>query len=195
MVDKSEVDLAGNVFVKTDVEAETSPGVGVVGEKDRLAEVTDEVTDEVTSLGSTAADFKKADWWGAVDLGRAPETAAAAEAGERVVTSDAVVAEAEVSTADGEEEEEEEEGREWRMGGMTPSRKQRGAASSRPSEPRSGESLGARTLDEFDRVRLAAALWSGTNKNRNVSTGSLTRPFARSLAPLTYLFAPPCLLC
>ena len=31
----------------------------------------------------------------------------------------------------------------------------------------------------------ANALWSGTNKNRDVSTGPLARPFARSLAPLT----------
>ena len=31
----------------------------------------------------------------------------------------------------------------------------------------------------------AVALWSGTNKNRDVSTGPLARPFARSLAPLT----------
>ena len=30
-----------------------------------------------------------------------------------------------------------------------------------------------------------AALWSGTNKNRDVSTGPLARPFARSFAPLT----------
>ena len=29
------------------------------------------------------------------------------------------------------------------------------------------------------------ALWSGTNRNRDVSTGPLARPFARSLAPLT----------
>ena len=29
------------------------------------------------------------------------------------------------------------------------------------------------------------ALWSGTNKNRDVSTGPLACPFARSLAPLT----------
>ena len=33
------------------------------------------------------------------------------------------------------------------------------------------------------------ALWSGTNKNRDVSTGPLARPFARSLAPLTRLLA------
>ena len=33
--------------------------------------------------------------------------------------------------------------------------------------------------------RLPPALWSGTNKNRDVSTGPLARPFARSLAPLT----------
>ena len=29
------------------------------------------------------------------------------------------------------------------------------------------------------------ALWSGTNKKRDVSTGPLARPFAHSLAPLT----------
>ena len=29
------------------------------------------------------------------------------------------------------------------------------------------------------------ALWSGINKNRDVSTGPLARPFALSLAPLT----------
>ena len=34
-------------------------------------------------------------------------------------------------------------------------------------------------------------LWSGTNKNRDVSTGPLARPFARSLAPLTRSLAPP----
>ena len=34
------------------------------------------------------------------------------------------------------------------------------------------------------------ALWSGTNKDRDVSTGPLTRPFARSLATLTRLLAP-----
>ena len=33
-------------------------------------------------------------------------------------------------------------------------------------------------------------LWSGTNKNRDVSTGPLARPFTRSLAPLTCLLAP-----
>ena len=32
---------------------------------------------------------------------------------------------------------------------------------------------------------LTAALWSGTNINRDVSTGPLARPFARSLPPLT----------
>ena len=40
----------------------------------------------------------------------------------------------------------------------------------------------------------AAALWSGTNKNRDVSTGPLARPFARSLAPLTHSLAPDCSL-
>ena len=39
-----------------------------------------------------------------------------------------------------------------------------------------------------------AALWSGTDKNRDVSTGPLARPFARSLAPLTRLLAPDCSL-
>ena len=33
------------------------------------------------------------------------------------------------------------------------------------------------------------ALWSGTNKNRDVSTGPLAPPFARSLAPLSRLLA------
>ena len=35
-----------------------------------------------------------------------------------------------------------------------------------------------------------AALWSGTNKNRDVSTGPLARPFAHSLALLTHLLTP-----
>ena len=38
------------------------------------------------------------------------------------------------------------------------------------------------------------ALWSGTNKNRDVSTGPLACPFVRSLAPLTRLLAPDCSL-
>ena len=37
-------------------------------------------------------------------------------------------------------------------------------------------------------------LWSGTYKNRDVSTGPLARPFARLLAPLTRLLAPDCSL-
>ena len=37
-------------------------------------------------------------------------------------------------------------------------------------------------------------LWSGTNKNRDVSTGPLARPFARSLALLTRSLAPDCSL-
>ena len=41
----------------------------------------------------------------------------------------------------------------------------------------------------------ADALWSGTNKNRDVSTGPLARPFARSLAPLTRSLALDCSLC
>ena len=37
-----------------------------------------------------------------------------------------------------------------------------------------------------------AALWSGTNKNRDVSTGPLARPFAHSLALLTRSLAQHC---
>ena len=37
-------------------------------------------------------------------------------------------------------------------------------------------------------------LWPGTNNNRDVSTGPLARPFARSLAPLTCSLTPDCLL-
>ena len=38
------------------------------------------------------------------------------------------------------------------------------------------------------------ALWSGTNKNQDVSTGSLARPFVRLLALLTRSLAPDCSL-
>ena len=38
------------------------------------------------------------------------------------------------------------------------------------------------------------ALWSETNMNRDVSTGTLARPFARLLAPLTRSLAPDCSL-
>ena len=34
-------------------------------------------------------------------------------------------------------------------------------------------------------AEVTEALWSGTNKKRDVTTGPLARPFARSLAPLT----------
>ena len=40
----------------------------------------------------------------------------------------------------------------------------------------------------------ADALWSGTNKNRDVSTGPLARPFTCSLALLFCSLAPDCLL-
>ena len=40
----------------------------------------------------------------------------------------------------------------------------------------------------------SVALWSGTNKNRDVSTGPLARPVARLLAPLTRSLAPDCSL-
>ena len=38
-----------------------------------------------------------------------------------------------------------------------------------------------------------AALWSGSTKNTDVSTGPLARLFAHSLAPLPDSLAPPCL--
>ena len=38
------------------------------------------------------------------------------------------------------------------------------------------------------------ALWFRSAKNRDVSTGPLARPFARSLAPLTRSLAPDCSL-
>ena len=43
-------------------------------------------------------------------------------------------------------------------------------------------------------THCAIALWSETNKNQNVSTGPLARPFARSLAPLTGSLALDCSL-
>ena len=43
--------------------------------------------------------------------------------------------------------------------------------------------------------RQGSAPWSGSTKNRNVSTGPLARAFARLLAPLTRLLAPPYSLC
>ena len=43
-------------------------------------------------------------------------------------------------------------------------------------------------------LRDARALWSGSTKNRDVSTGPLARPFSCSLAPLTRLLAPDCSL-
>ena len=42
--------------------------------------------------------------------------------------------------------------------------------------------------------RRTNALWSGTNENRDVSTGPLARPFARSLALLIRSLAPDCTL-
>ena len=43
-------------------------------------------------------------------------------------------------------------------------------------------------------ILSTVALWFGTNKNRDVSTGSLACPFARLLALLTRLLALDCLL-
>ena len=51
-----------------------------------------------------------------------------------------------------------------------------------------------RLTDALTNGRTSSALWSGTNKNRDVSTGPLARPFARSLAPLTRSLAPDCSL-
>ena len=53
-------------------------------------------------------------------------------------------------------------------------------------------------VDGGDEVEMEheteGALWSGTNKNRDVSTGPLARPFAHSLAPLTHSLATDCSL-
>ena len=43
--------------------------------------------------------------------------------------------------------------------------------------------------------RGCLALWFRLVKNQDISTGPLARPFAHSLAPLTRLLAPDCLLC
>ena len=52
----------------------------------------------------------------------------------------------------------------------------------------------ATSLAATDDGEEATALWSGTNKNRDVSTRPLAHPFARSLAPLTRSLAPDCSL-
>ena len=56
----------------------------------------------------------------------------------------------------------------------------------------------ARCHENFLRIYVAGhdeiALWSGTNMNRDVSTGPIARPFSRSLALLTLLLAPDCSL-
>ena len=38
-------------------------------------------------------------------------------------------------------------------------------------------------IAEVGAAEEAVTLWSGTNKNKDVSTGPLARPFARSLTP------------
>ena len=59
--------------------------------------------------------------------------------------------------------------------------------------------IGANFLWNFWRVvilkRQNDALWSGTNKYRDVSTEPLARPFARLLPPLTHSLALDCSLC
>ena len=49
---------------------------------------------------------------------------------------------------------------------------------------------------KIERMResVGRALWSGTKKNRDISTGPLARPFPCSLALLTHSLAPDCLL-
>ena len=67
-----------------------------------------------------------------------------------------------------------------------------GAAASSPGPDHAGtQSPGER------RVATAPTtpLWSGTNKNRDVSTGPLAHPFARSLALLTRSLPRDCSLC
>ena len=55
-----------------------------------------------------------------------------------------------------------------------------------PPQPTSGKFCNADyDFDSAILFWLLTALWSGTNKNRDVSTGPLARPFAHSLAPLT----------
>ena len=52
-----------------------------------------------------------------------------------------------------------------------------------------------RGMSPFVAASHTGLLWSGTNKNQDISTGPFARPFARSLAPLTHSLAPDCSLC
>ena len=52
-----------------------------------------------------------------------------------------------------------------------------------------------RNMGNQGRKVETVALWSGTNKNRDVNTRPLACPFAHSLAPLTRWLAPDCSLC
>ena len=54
-----------------------------------------------------------------------------------------------------------------------------------------GADVGRHTSEN---TREDNALWSGTNKNRDVSAGALSRPFARPFAPLTHSLSPDCSL-
>ena len=49
--------------------------------------------------------------------------------------------------------------------------------------------------DREARAEPRDALWARSTKNLDESTGSLARPFARSLPPLTHLLALHCSLC
>ena len=70
-------------------------------------------------------------------------------------------------------------------------------ASAKTSSLYGGDFLSAVRANVLARNAISGAtgaLWSGTNRNRDVSTGPLARPFARSLAPLTRSLAPNCSL-
>ena len=57
------------------------------------------------------------------------------------------------------------------------------------------EYLRDRIWMKVEHRKAALAQWARIIKNPVVSTGPLPRPFTLSLAPLTRLLAPPCLLC
>ena len=80
-------------------------------------------------------------------------------------------------------------------------------AGGRPADGRWPALLAGRKLwdNRETRIeRMSANVWACENKtqalrartsnNPDLSTGPLARPFARSLAQLTHLLAPPCLL-
>ena len=66
-------------------------------------------------------------------------------------------------------------------------------SSTTPNAGHAGSNAGS-ARDVAGHARTSGALRSGSTKNRDVSTGSLARPFAHSLAPLTRSLAPDCSL-